>query len=158
MRPSTYDSYRRNIDLHVVPRLGRRPLDKLTPEDVDLFYARLLTEGRKQECGDRGAGLAPKTVRNIHVMLNKAIADAARKGIVPRNVVAWPTRRRSRVGSTAASRRGMPRSCACSSRPSGRTGCTRRSTWPPTPGCAGARCSGFGGATSTSTAAGCRCG
>jgi integrase len=74
--------------LHVVPRLGRRPLDKLTPEDVDLFYATLLTEGRKQESRDRGAGLAPKTVRNIHVMLNKAMADAARKGIVPRNVVA----------------------------------------------------------------------
>lgn len=88
VRPSTYDSYRRNIDLHVVPGLGRRPLDRLTPEDVDLFYATLLTEGRKQSCGDRGAGLAPKTVRNIHLMLNKAMADAARKGIVPRNVVA----------------------------------------------------------------------
>src|SRR5690606_31030089 len=53
-----------------------------------LFYATLLTEGRKQGSGDRGAGLAPKTVRNIHVMFNKAMADAARKGIVARNVVA----------------------------------------------------------------------
>ncbi|HEX6419973.1 MAG TPA: N-terminal phage integrase SAM-like domain-containing protein, partial [Acidimicrobiales bacterium] len=92
VRPSTYDSYRRNIDLHVVPGLGRRPLEKLTPEDIDLFYATLLTEGRKktrkQNGGDRGKGLAPKTVRNIHLMLNKAMADAARKGMVPRNVVA----------------------------------------------------------------------
>lgn len=39
---------------------------------------------------------------------------------------------------------GMPRSCGCSSMPSGRTGCTRRSTWPLTPGCAAARCSGCG--------------
>ena len=33
LRTSTYDSYRRNIDLHVVPALGRRPLAKVTPDD-----------------------------------------------------------------------------------------------------------------------------
>lgn len=91
LRASTYDSYRRNIDLHVIPALGRRPLAKVTPEDLDLFYAALLTEGRKQQDkgrGRSGSGLSPKTVRNIHVMLNKALADAARKGLVVRNVAA----------------------------------------------------------------------
>ena len=87
LRASTYDAYRRNIDLHVLPGLGRRPLDKLTGEDIDLFYAKLLTEGRKNNKGDI-TGLAPKTVRNIHVMLNKALSDAVRKGAVVRNVVA----------------------------------------------------------------------
>ena len=87
VRASTYDSYRRNIDLHVLPALGRRSLDKLATEDVDLFYAMLLTEGRKNK-GRQGTSLAPKTVRNIHVMLNKAMADAQRKGLVARNVVA----------------------------------------------------------------------
>jgi len=91
LRASTYDSYRRNIDLHVIPALGRRPLDKLTAEDIDLFYAQLLTKGRrKRSPGERleVTGLAPKTVRNIHVMLHKALADAVRKGTVARNVVA----------------------------------------------------------------------
>ncbi len=106
VRASTYDSYRRNIDLHVLPALGRRPLDKLAAEDIDLFYATLLTEGRKKPIGkkpkgkasratavdgedeeEKPVGLAPKTVRNIHLMLNKAMADAQRKGIVIRNVV-----------------------------------------------------------------------
>lgn len=87
VRASTYDSYRRNIDLHVLPALGRRSLDKLTAEDVDLVYARLLTEGRKNKRRE-GTPLAPKTVRNIHLMLNKAMADAQRKGLVVRNVVA----------------------------------------------------------------------
>lgn len=102
VRTSTYDSYRRNIDIHVLPALGRRPLDKLTAEDLDLFYATLLTEGRKKPTGtskgsqarvrsdaDDGkpTGLAPKTVRNIHMMLNKAMSDAQRKGLVVRNVV-----------------------------------------------------------------------
>jgi hypothetical protein len=86
LRASTYDAYRRNIDLHVLPALGRRPLDKLTAEDVDLFYAKLLTEGRKNNKGDI-TGLAPKTVRNVHVMLNKALSDAVRKGAVVRNVI-----------------------------------------------------------------------
>lgn len=91
LRASTYDSYRRNIELHVIPALGRRPLEKLTAEDLDLFYAALLTGGRKRIAkeGRRSAeGLSAKTVRNIHVMVNKALADAARKGLVVRNVAA----------------------------------------------------------------------
>ena len=91
LRASTYDSYRRNIDLHVIPALGERLLDRLTAEDIDLFYASLLKEGRKKKSpGEKvdAKGLAPKTVHNIHVMLNKALSDAARKGTVVRNVVA----------------------------------------------------------------------
>ncbi len=84
VRPSTYDSYRRNIRLHVAPALGRRSLEKLTVEDLDLFYARLLAEGNRRK-GD-GPGLSSKSVRNIHLMLNKALNDAVRKGIVIRNV------------------------------------------------------------------------
>ena len=75
----------------MLPALGRRPLDRLTVEDLDLFYATLLTEGRKPTkrlARANSAGLRPKTVRNIHLMLNKAMADAQRKGFVVRNVVA----------------------------------------------------------------------
>lgn len=91
LRASTYDSYVRNIKLHVIPRLGERPLDKLTADDIDVFYAGLLKDGNKlRRAADDGQprGLAPKTVHNIHVMLNKALSDAARKGTVVRNVVA----------------------------------------------------------------------
>jgi len=90
LRTSTHDAYRRNIELHVIPALGKRQLDQLTPEDIDVFYAALLKGGRKKRPGEKGPakGLAPKTVHNIHVMLNKALGDAARKGSVVRNVVA----------------------------------------------------------------------
>lgn len=83
LRPSTFDSYRRNIENHVMPALGRIPLHKLAPEDLDTFYARLLTEGKLN--GD-GGGLSPKTVRYIHLTINKALKDALRKGSVVRNV------------------------------------------------------------------------
>jgi len=85
VRASTYDSYRRTIGLHVVPVLGRCPLDKLTADDLDALYRSLLKGGRKGK-GNTKPGLAPKTVRNIHLMLNKALSDAHRKGLVVRNV------------------------------------------------------------------------
>jgi integrase len=90
LRKSSFDSYRRNIELHVLPALGKRQLDRLAPEDIDMFYAALLKNGRNKRPGEKGPakGLAPKTVHNIHVILNKALSDAARKGTIVRNVVA----------------------------------------------------------------------
>jgi integrase len=83
LRASTYDSYRRSIELHVAPNIGAVPLQRLTPEHLDSLYAQLLISGRRN---GKGGGLSVKTVRNIHTMLHKALADAARKGTTPRNV------------------------------------------------------------------------
>jgi integrase len=69
----------------VVPGIGAVPLQRLTPEHLDSFYAELLASGRQN---GRGGGLSVKTVRNIHTMLHKALADAARKGTIARNVAA----------------------------------------------------------------------
>jgi len=154
--PSTYDAYRRNVDQHVASALGRRPLDKLTAEDIDLFYAALLTEGRKGTGGE-SAGLAPKTVRNIHVMLNKALADAQRKGIVVRNVVALadaPTLKGRRRGEIKAWDAGQLRVFLDAIRSHRLHPAFHLSA---TPRCAVVRCSGCAGATSTSRPAGCRC-
>ena len=75
LRPSTLDSYRRNIDRHVLPALGHVKLQQLSADQLDRFYADLLI-----------SGLAPKTVRNIHTTIRKALQDAVRKNIVVRNV------------------------------------------------------------------------
>jgi integrase len=80
---TTFSSYRRNIELHVVPYLGSMPLKRLAPEDLDTLYAQLLTTGRRNH---GGGALSPKTVRNVHAILRKALADAQRKGTVARNV------------------------------------------------------------------------
>ena len=83
LRPSTYESYRLNIENHVVPAIGVLPLQSLQPEDLDEFYAQLLTTGR---LNGRGGALSVKTVRNVHGTIRKALADAYRKGTVNRNV------------------------------------------------------------------------
>ncbi len=66
----------------MVPALGTIPLQRLSAEDLDNFYADLAA-GRE---GQRA--LAPKTIHAIHAMLHKALADAVRKGSVSRNVAA----------------------------------------------------------------------
>jgi Phage integrase, N-terminal SAM-like domain/Phage integrase family len=46
VRPSTWESYERNIRRHLVPRLGHLPLQRLGPEHLNATYAELLQGGR----------------------------------------------------------------------------------------------------------------
>ncbi|MGH3452750.1 MAG: tyrosine-type recombinase/integrase [Haloechinothrix sp.] len=84
LRATTFDSYRRTIELHVLPTLGNTPLAKLAPEDLDALYARLLESGRRNTSGT-GAGLSATSVRYVHRILRKALGDALRKGTIARN-------------------------------------------------------------------------
>ncbi len=43
LRHSTYDSYRHNIERHVIPRIGRVSLQKLRPADLTRLYSALVT-------------------------------------------------------------------------------------------------------------------
>jgi integrase len=81
LRPSTWDSYRRNIELHVLPDLGRIPIRNLRAEHLERLYTRLLESGR----ADQRGGLDAKTVLEVHRVLRGALTDAARRGIITRN-------------------------------------------------------------------------
>jgi integrase len=76
LRPSTWDAYRRIIDLHLIPRIGRIPLRHLRPDHLERLYADLLDSGR----ADGNGGLNNKTVVEIHMILRRALADAVRRG------------------------------------------------------------------------------
>ena len=80
-RATTYASYQTQITTHVVPGLGSVELQRLSPAQLNAFYRRLLAGGRRD-----GQGLAPKTVKNIHAILHRALKDAVRWGYVVRNV------------------------------------------------------------------------
>ena len=81
LRPSSYANYTIYTRTHVVPRLGDIELQRLTPSNLSGFYRALLTDARRD-----GQGLAPKTVRNIHAMVHRALSDAVRLGYLVRNV------------------------------------------------------------------------
>jgi integrase len=82
VKPSTFDSYRRNLDLHVLPRLGSRQLRQLTASMLNRLYADLLADGHRKKEG----GLSPKTVRYIHTIVHKTLADAVDADLVGINV------------------------------------------------------------------------
>ena len=51
VKPSTFDSYRRNLDLHVLPRLGSRQLRQLTRIDAQPALCRSAGRRASQEGG-----------------------------------------------------------------------------------------------------------
>jgi integrase len=85
LRPSTWASYEKNLRVHVLPTLADVPLQQLTTHHLDELYARLRREGRATTRG-KGEGLSPRTVRYVHTIVRAALKDAARKGLVVRNV------------------------------------------------------------------------
>jgi integrase len=85
MRPSTWSSYRDYRDAYVNPVIGATALQDLSPVRLNLLYSHLLAQGRVKKGVTLSEGLAPKTVRNVHVMLRRALRDAVRWGYLPRN-------------------------------------------------------------------------
>jgi integrase len=81
LRATTYANYQTQIRTHVLPALGSVELQRLSPAQLNSFYRALLVGGRHD-----GQGLAPKTVKNIHAILHRALKDAVRWGYVVRNV------------------------------------------------------------------------
>jgi hypothetical protein len=74
VRPTTLAYYRMIVDCHLVPRIGGVPLQALSAGQINALYGTLLREGRR----DGRGGLSRKSVRNVHMVLRRALADAVR--------------------------------------------------------------------------------
>jgi integrase len=87
VRPTTWVNYRNYLRLYVIPHIGTTRL-----QDLPLLYSHLLDHGQRPGDG----GLAPKTIINIHRMLHRALRDAVRWDMTPRNAAqdAQPPRSR----------------------------------------------------------------
>lgn len=70
--PSTEASYRKNVRVHITPRIGSITLAQLSTSKIDAFYRDLERDGRADGTG----GLSARTVRYVHTILRKALADA----------------------------------------------------------------------------------
>lgn len=73
-RPRTQAAYATIIRHHISPVIGRLPLAKLQPSDVERLEA--LVKAHR----------SASTAHHVHVVLSKALKDAMRKGQVARNV------------------------------------------------------------------------
>lgn len=69
IKPNTAYSYRRVCENHIIPGLGAVKLSKLTPLMIQRFYNDLINIRTEK-------ALSPKTVRNVHGVLHKALQRA----------------------------------------------------------------------------------
>jgi integrase len=72
---SSYEAYRTIIHKHLLPGLGHIPLQKLTAQQVQSFYAK---KGKE--------GYSATRVRAVHAVLRKAVDHAVRIHLLARNV------------------------------------------------------------------------
>lgn len=72
--PRTYHNYRLQLNTHIIPALGKRKLDKLTPPQIQRLYRSKLDDG-----------LSPSSVRYIHAVLHRALEQAVKWQLIPRN-------------------------------------------------------------------------
>jgi hypothetical protein len=95
----TWQQYHEALRHYVVPHIGGLRLQKLTARDLDDLYDTLESSG-----GRKGAGLAPKTIANVHGIVHKALtgtgaASSARASSSPGPTGRSSTRRGCRAGS-----------------------------------------------------------
>jgi integrase len=86
VRPGTWTRYEELVRLHVNPKLGKRRLARLKPDQLQQFYTELQSSR------------SPATLLKVHRMLHSAFQLAVRWDAMPQNitelVIAPPTRQR----------------------------------------------------------------
>jgi integrase len=88
LKKGTFNSYTRIVNTHLIPHLGRLRLEELTPRIVERFYSQLQKDGARGQRLAPGSGLSAKTVNNIAGVLNRAMRDAVRWGLIATNPIA----------------------------------------------------------------------
>lgn len=75
VRPATFNRYALDVRLYIKPALGHIRLNKLGPGDIQALLNRQVENG-----------LAPKTARHTHAVIRRALVQAHKWQLVPRNV------------------------------------------------------------------------
>jgi len=84
MAHSSYIRYAGLVRNHITPSLGHRKLKKLGRAEIRKLY------------NDKGNTLSPRSVDYLHVTLQKALSQAVRDELIPRNVATGERPRSSR--------------------------------------------------------------
>lgn len=68
-----------------IPEIGTIPLNKLTQSDLQQFYARTKSNGRRIRVEAYGAGLSDRAIRAIHANCRSALEKAIQEGLIRTN-------------------------------------------------------------------------
>lgn len=83
-RPSTLAAYGTYVNRYIIPLLGDRRLDRLTPEHIDAAWEHLTTIGCPGK--DNPRPLSPTSAHQAHVILSRALKVARERGHVRDNI------------------------------------------------------------------------
>lgn len=87
----TIKGYKAQINTHIKPQLGKVALCKLTAPMIQKFYNQLSKDGKTVIRNENGKqktfkeGLSPKSIKNIHTVLNLALETAVKQGYLKKN-------------------------------------------------------------------------
>ena len=85
LRPSSQRSYEGFIRLYIRPKLDEIPLNKLTTNDLQQFYAWMKKDGRDRNRESKGAGLSDSMLQNCHSLCRRALEKAVAERLIPQN-------------------------------------------------------------------------
>ena len=90
VRSSSHQTYRGYIENHIKPNIGSVPLNKLSSLELQKLYKKLLAKGRvrRLEAKNQPKGLSPKTVRNIHQILESGMRLAVEQKLIVKDPTA----------------------------------------------------------------------
>ncbi|MFJ9129758.1 tyrosine-type recombinase/integrase [Streptomyces sp. NPDC102340] len=72
---NSYDGYEVDVRVHLVPGLGAHKLDRLEPEHLETFYAKM-----------QASGSSAGTAHHVHRTIRVALGEAVRRGHITTNV------------------------------------------------------------------------
>ena len=79
VKPLTISSYKTQCECHIKPMIGKRMLQSLTVDDIQIMYNQLFSGNSKV------SGLSAKTIKNVHGVLHKALNQAVTNGYILTN-------------------------------------------------------------------------
>ena len=85
IRLTTQIEYENRIYNHIIPDIGKIPLNKLSQSDLQQFYARVKNSGRKIRAETLGPGLSDRMVRAVHANCRMALQRAVQEGLIRTN-------------------------------------------------------------------------
>lgn len=85
LRITTKSDYENRIYNHIIPEIGKIPLNKLSQSDLQQFYAKEKTGGRKLHAETLGKGLSDRTIRAIHANCRTALQRSVQDGLIRTN-------------------------------------------------------------------------
>jgi integrase len=74
VRENTLSSYRVAVNVHLIPGIGAHKIDRLEPEHLERFYAKMISSGS-----------SPGTAHQAHRTISTALGEAERRGRIVRN-------------------------------------------------------------------------